>query len=288
MKEFRNNGYETTALFDDATPEAVRESVPQSDIFLWEGHHRTLTEQFGMPRWNEPLPPSLIFLQSCLALDEEETRGLFDRGAVALVGSATRTYSATGGAFTLAFFDAMLYDRQTLGGSLRQAKNFLLCYTMLKDKRLGEKARLSGANVRSSWAFTLWGDPMLRLPHPEMPTNSLKGVSHSVRGNAITLTQPARAYDSVHVDPYTAKFAPNARLAGLLTAEGEDTKRLVPFLFAEVQLLDGPAGKTPVLSSRLPDRNFVSLWDPRRRCLYLLAIHALRDGSDIRFRVTWN
>src|SRR5262249_49479516 len=218
---------------------------------------------------------------------EEETRGLLQRGAVGLVGSATRTYSASGGAFTLAFFNGMLYDDQTLGGSLRQAKNYLLCYTLLKEKRLGEKAKLSGANVRSSWAFTLWGDPTLKLPRPEAPAGALPAVSHQVKGNIITLTLPEQAYDKVNLRNYTAELLPNARLAGLLTPETEDTKRLVPFLFAEVPLPKAPAGKAPRLSSRLPSRNYVSVWDGRRRCLYLLAMPRSKDTEELRFRVEW-
>ena len=56
---------------------------------------------------------------------------------MAVVGSSTRIYSATGGAFTLAYFDALLYDGQSLGGALRQAKNFLLVYALLKEKLSG-------------------------------------------------------------------------------------------------------------------------------------------------------
>lgn len=286
-REFRNNGYATTTLFDDATPDAVRDFVQHCEVFLWEGHHRTLTEQFGMPRWQEPLQPSLVFLQSCLALDETETRGLLRRGAVGLVGSATRTYSASGGAFTLAFFNAMLYDRTSLGGSLRQAKNFLLCYTLLKEKRLGEKATLTGANVRSSWAFTLWGDPTLRLPSAEPPAGAITPIRQQVKGNTILLSLPPRAYDVVHVDRFTAEMMPNARLAGLLTPDGEDSKRLVPFLFSEVPLPQVPAGKSPILSSRLPERNYVSVWDSRRRTVYILAVPRVKDSEEVRFRVAW-
>src|SRR5262249_20130647 len=123
IKELRNNGYHTTTFFEDeANPADVRSLLPRQDVFLWEGHHKTMVEDFGMPQWTEPLPSSLIFLQSCLALNEDETRTLLPRGAVALVGSATRTYSASGGAVTLAFFNALLYDDQPLGAALRQAK----------------------------------------------------------------------------------------------------------------------------------------------------------------------
>ena len=49
-----------------------------------------MVDRFGMPKWSEPLPPSLIYLQSCLALNESETGTLLERGAIALVGSPTR------------------------------------------------------------------------------------------------------------------------------------------------------------------------------------------------------
>ena len=62
--------------------------------------------------------PALVFLQSCLALNEKEALPLFERGAVAIVGSPTRNYSGSGGAFALAFFDAMLYDGRSLGGAM--------------------------------------------------------------------------------------------------------------------------------------------------------------------------
>jgi hypothetical protein len=102
------------------------------------------------------------------------------------------------------------------------------------------------------------------------------------------LTQPRRAYDKVYVDKYTAEMLPNARLAGLLTPEGEDNRRLVPFLFAEVSLPKAPPGKVPRLSSRLPARNYVSVWDGRRRCLYVLAMPRARDATELRFRIEWH
>src|SRR5262249_13387624 len=154
--ELRNGGYETTALFGkEVTKDRIRQLLPDQDIFLWEGHHSTMTRDYGLPGWSEPLKPSLVFLQSCLALCEADAQPLLERGAVGIIGTSTRTYSASGGACSLAFFDALLYQNQSLGGSLRHAKNFLLAYTLLKEKRLGEDAKLRGANLRSAWAFTL-------------------------------------------------------------------------------------------------------------------------------------
>src|SRR5205085_6421430 len=126
-------------------------------------------------------------------------------------GSSTRTYSASGGAFTLAFFDALLYEGETLGESLRHAKNFLLAYSLLKGKRLGESAKFTGANVRSSWAFTLWGDPSLKLPPNPAPADALPSVQHRVTGRTIIVTVPERSYDPVRTGKYQARLTPNAR-----------------------------------------------------------------------------
>jgi hypothetical protein len=288
-KEFHNRGYQATALFrNDVNADIVRNSMPEQDIFLWEGHYRTMIDRYGMPKWNEPLQPSLVFLQSCLALNENETRTLFDRGAIALVGSPTRTYSGSGGAFTLSFFDALLYEERSLGGALRQAKNFLITYALLKEKRLGDGAKLAGANRRSAWAFTLWGDPTLRLPQPPVPSDALPIVQSTVRGDVLTLTLPDEAYPKVHTGEFETQLWPNARLAGLVTKDRvDDERRLVPMLYAEVALPKAPAGKTPRLTSRLPDENWVFAWDARRRTGYLLALPRARDREHLRFQIHW-
>jgi hypothetical protein len=287
--ELRNGGYLTKARFDEeVTPGEVRRLMPGEDIFLWEGHYRTMVDKFEMPKWDEPLPSSLIFLQSCLALNEAEGQPLFQRGALGIVGSSTRTFSASGGAFTLGFFDGLIYDDQTLGGALRQSKNFLLVYSLLKKNRLGDKAKLSGANLRSAWAFTLWGDPTLKLPQPPRPADVLAPVRAQVQGNVIILTLPPTTYPLVEVKQYHASMRPNARMAGLLTKEGEqDDRRLVPFLFAEVPLPHAPYGQVPRLTSRIPSRNWAFIWDERRLHGYLLVEPRPKDETEVRFHVHW-
>lgn len=288
--ELRNAGYQTTALFgDDVSRARVRRLLPEHDIFLWEGHYKTLVEDYQFLTWTEPLPPSLIFLQSCLALKEDEVHPLVPRGAVAIVGTSTRTYSATGGAFTLAFFDALLYDELPLGGALRQAKNFLLAYALLKQKRLNDQARLAGVNLRSAWAFTLWGDPTLTLPRPETPDNALPGVRHEVQERTLVLHLPEQAYETVVVGSYEAKMRPNARLAGLLNSapEGHDRRSLVPFVFVEVKLARVPPGKVPQLSGRVPEKDWVFLWDKQRSRGYLLLTPRSKSQHELRFKITW-
>jgi hypothetical protein len=288
-RELANAGYRTTAFFgDDVDRDKVRKLMPEQDLFLWEGHYGTLVKEFGFLTWDEPLPASLIVLQSCLALKEEEAAPLFRRGAVGVVGSATRTYSGSGGAFTVAFLDALNYEGQSLGGGLRQAKNFLLAYSLLKEKRLGEKAKLGGANVRSALAFSLWGDPTLTLPRPEPGEGALAPVRHEVKGNSIVISLPDTAYEPVKVKHYEARMRPNARLAGLLTTpDDEDVKEFVPFIFCEVHLPRAPEGKTPRLTSRLNERSWAFLWDARRRSGYLLLTPRQRDTREARFHVEW-
>jgi hypothetical protein len=188
----------------------------------------------------------------------------------------------------MAFFDGLLYEQQSLGGALRHAKNFLLAYSLLKEKRLGTNAKLSGANMRSAWAFTLWGDPTLKLPRPETPPDALPSVRHQVKGNTISLWRPEQNYDKVVSEKYRAHLVPNSRLAGLLNKpDGTSDRQLVPLLFAEVHLPHGPPGTTPHLQSRVPAKRWVFCWDARRRCGYLLVEPREQDQGVLRFHVEW-
>jgi hypothetical protein len=288
-KEFENAGYQTTTRFrGDVLRDDLRRALPEHDIFLWEGHHSTLIREFKLPDWDEPLPPSFVFLQSCLALTEEKAQPLLRRGAVGVIGSPVRTYSASGGACSLAFFDALLYENQSLGGGLRQAKNFLLAYAQLKEKRLGKDAKRTGANLRAAWAFTLWGDPTLMLPRPEPPAGALSAVRHEVQGNTIIVSLPARTYDKVASNKFQVTMPPNARLAGLIRKEEDDSEKpLVPFVFAEVSLPRAPAGCVPELHAKLSPSHYVFTWDERRRTGYLLVAPHTTGEQELRFHVTW-
>jgi hypothetical protein len=61
----------------------------------------------------------------------------------------------------------------------------------------------------------------------------------------------------------------------------------VPFIFAEVKLPEAPAGKTPRLHSRLPEKNWVFCWDGRRACGYLLVAPRGKSQNELRFRIRW-
>jgi hypothetical protein len=288
-QELHNAGYETTAFFGrQATREALHELLPSQTIFLWEGHHSTLVQDYRVHQWNEPLLPSLVFLQSCLALQEAKAQPFLQRGAVGVIGTSSRTYSGSGGAFSLAFFDALVYDQQTVGGALRSAKNFMLAFAQLKEQRLGAKMQLGGANLRAAWAFSLWGDPTLKLPHGTPPEGALAPVRPRIHGNTISLLLPREKHEKVVSLKYQTEMRPNARLAGLLTKQEQaEAHRLVPLVFAEVRLPAGPDGKKPRLHSTLPASRWVFCYDQRRGCGYLLAMPRLTDEDELRFHLHW-
>jgi hypothetical protein len=287
--ELRNAGYETTASFgNDVNGADLRKSLAEQDVFLWEGHHSVLVRDYEFPSWDEPTRPSLVFLQSCLALKEDEAGPMLRRGAVAVISSPTRMYSGSGGACSLAFFDALLYDGQSVGGALRQSKNFLVAYSLLKEKMLTKASPHGGAGLRAAEAFSLWGDPTLRLPPPQAPDDALPPVRCRVVGDGITLTAPAETYEKVSASKYEAEMPANGRLAALLRREvGGEGESLVPFLFAEVRLPKARPGCSPVLHTKLSSRHWVFLWDERRGAGYLLVSPRSREDREFHFHVEW-
>jgi hypothetical protein len=262
--------------------------LPDATVFLWEGHHSTLVSSYGIPQWQEPLKPSLVFLQSCLALTEAKAQPFIERGALGVIGSSTRTYSGSGGSFALAFFDTLLYDDQPLGSSLRQAKNFMLAFAELKKRRFGEESKLQGANVRAAWAFTLWGDPTVQLPRPTRPDGALAPVTHVVKGNSIVVNLPEEVHDEITSARYSAVVPANARLAGLVRKQDmPDQHKLVPFTFAEVHFPQAKQGYTPKLRTKLPETHWVFCYDDRCQRGYLLVTPRAKDQGELRFHIDW-
>jgi hypothetical protein len=293
IEGLRNAGVETTTLIaKQVNREEVRKQMLLHNLFLWEGHSGTLMNEYELPTWQDALPPTFVFLQSCLSLTEPRVGALLQRGAFAVLGSSTRTYSGSGGACSLAFFNAVLYGERPVGDALRQAKNFLLVYSLLKEKRLGKEATRTGANIRSAWAFTLWGDPTLKLPLPAQvdgATPRVPFVRHEVHGNSIVVSLPDKAATPVRTEKYRTQLRPNEHSAGLVKKEPvEDRRPLVPFVFAEVHLPRARIGMTPHLSSRVPSNRWVFCWDERRRTGYLLVTPRPQDNESMRFHVRWD
>jgi Peptidase family C25 len=289
VSELRNAGYETTASFgNDVNAADLRKALAEQDLFLWEGHHSVLVRDYEFPSWDEPTRPSLVFLQSCLALKEDEAGPMLRRGAVAVISSPTRMYSGSGGACSLAFFDALLYDGQSIGGALRQSKNFMVAYSLLKEKMLTKASTHGGAGLRAAEAFSLWGDPTLHLPTPETPDDALPPVRCHVEGNGVTLTAPLEMYEKVTAAKFEAEMPPNGRLAALVHREaGGESESLAPFLFAEVRLPEAQPGRTPILHTKLSSRHWVFLWDERRGVGYLLVSPRSREDREFHFHVEW-
>jgi hypothetical protein len=287
--ELANRGFQVSALFArEANRADVRELLPRQTIFLWEGHHSTLVRDYEVHHWSEPLWPSLVVLQSCLALDRPKALPFLERGAVGVLGSSSRTFSGSGGALSLSYFDALAYEKQSVGGSLRHAKNFLLCFALLKEQRLGSSTKFKGANLRTALAFTLWGDPTLQPPLPPMVESAKSPVGHELHGHTLTVTLPGEKHPGVESAHYRAQVQANARLAGLLAkTEVENKRPLIPLIFREVHFPKAPPDKTPRLSSRLPGNNWVFTYDPRRATGYLLIRPRAQDVAEIRFTVHW-
>jgi hypothetical protein len=283
--ELANAGFKTESRYrSDVKPDEVRELLKQQDLFLYEGHCTTLTRDYRFTTWEEPIPPSFAFLQSCLMLESYKVQPLLRRGAVGAIGTSTRTYSASGGACSLAFLDAVLYDDMTTGAALRHAKNFLLMYSQFKEQRL-EQASRGGANLRAAWAFTLWGDPTLKLPRPAAAPK-LPPIRHEVRGTTLIVHLPPGKHDTVSTGRYQTQLPPNGRLAGLLQKKTQEKGQpLVPLAFLEVPL--NACGWTPTLHSRLSSKRWLFSWDPRREVGYLLVALRPEDTTELRFQVRW-
>lgn len=289
VQELHNAGFDVTAFIGrEAERPEVRAVLPQQTIFLWEGHQSTLFRDYEAHLWSEPLKPSLVFLQSCLALEESKALPFLTRGAVAVLGASSRTYSGSGGALALSFFDGLVHEKQTVGAALRHAKNFLVCFAHFKEQRLGEESKLGGANLRTAWGFSLWGDPTLRVPLPAPPPHALPGVRHSLNGNKLTIHLPAAAFARVSTERYQSQVLPNQRLGGYFTRTEDKNPTLVPLVFREIAFPDAGDERRPFLKSRVPQQNWVFLYDQRRRVGYLLVRPRPSDTSEIRFTVEWD
>jgi hypothetical protein len=286
VEELRNAGWAlTSSVGSSIDEEELRRQMTRHDVFLWEGHQSTLIRDWGYPRWAETTPPQLVVLQSCLALEEAKVLPILARGGIGVVGTSTRMYSGSGGASSLAFFDALAHDDQSLGGALRQAKNFLLAYAQLKEQRL-EAASRTGANVRAAWAFTLWGDPTFRLGYKATP--KLPAVTASASGDRLMVTIPADRLPELASPKYRATIPANGRLAGLLhTGEKGKQQEMVPLVFAEVSLKGGNGDLQPRLTGTLPAARRVLLHDARRDRGYVVLVPSSTGEVVYKFKVQW-
>ncbi len=262
----------------------VRADLPMADLFVFEGHQETLTDTWKFSDWNEPLRPGLTILQSCRSLQANTVLPLFKRGMAAVVGTSTRTYSASGGAFATALINGLLQKGVSLGAALRRAKNFLLVYAAWKQARLGKQATMMGANYRAAWSFALWGDPdwQPRLPAaattPTCPWQITPEPDGSYRV-AITLPESTHA---IAVGPYQATWYPGTIPAGLVRIR-DHYKEPLAFLF--VEFVGTNWTRPPLVQTAVPDRDWHLAWDKRRQVGYLFVLADQPPGSCYEFRL---
>jgi hypothetical protein len=130
--------------------------------------------------------------------------------------------------------------------------------------------------------FSLWGDPTWE-PHGNAPAPpALEGVRAVRAGPRVELHVPALWLKESRAGPYLADVPMDGELAGIYTTKPgkSDQRQLVPLYFAMLPIDDWHGEAGPQLSSRLPSAEWVSLWDPRNRWLYLLVRGKSDTGRD--------
>src|SRR5207237_9512055 len=132
----------------------------------------------------------------------------------------------------------------------------------------------------------LWGRPLLTRTPPEKAKGALPPARHTGQGKTIVLERPEERFEPVTTDHYRVRAWPNARLAGLVTRGDDDDKQLVPLQFAEVQLTPPAPGKIPRLTSKVPEKSWVFVWDSRREVGSLLVVPP-KSQRELRFDVSW-
>ncbi len=263
VAEFKNVGVPVRAYYgEEIEPALVLRSLASTDLLVWEGHARDLTleERGGIAAADAP---DVVFLQGCYTFDRSDPFILMEKGAFAVVGTSTATYSAPGSALARAFFDAVLYDEADLGTATRNARNFLLALAKLQRARGHRDWRKT---YRAALAFALWGDPTLTLDlRPGQPR--LTPVRWQMENGRLTLTIPGHKLDPITVNPYRAEPPPRAMLGGLLLRDGNRKERRLKELYFTVQ--EGNHEGMVCVPGK--GWNVVSLYAPRTRTLTVLA-----------------
>jgi hypothetical protein len=188
-------------------------------------------------RLQEPLSlMPLAVLQSCDSLDEALLDRADELGCVGVIGSVTPIHSGSGSILAHALVNGLLYRGDTVGQSLRDAQNYLLCLADLKAQR-GMKEQGSGQRVAIS--FRLWGDPELPIfAAPAVPREP--PVDAAWTGpRELTIRVPAKRYPEARSDPYYARAFPGSETAGLVKKRpGDSLRRILPGYYFCVPLPD--------------------------------------------------
>jgi hypothetical protein len=260
--EMRNAGIKVRARYgDEVTPAAIQEALERANVLLWEGHARDLTleERGGVPAQRTP---PLVILQGCYTLDRSDPFILLE----AVPGHRRDLggdHSASGSAFAPPC-DALVYDGADLGTAVRNARNYLLALTELKQRRKHDDWPKT---YRAALAFALWGDPTAR-PDLAVQTPKIAPAEWRLNGAALDLSIPKRRLDEASVGRYTAEPVPRAMLSGLILRDGNQRQRTIKELFFAVT--QAPE-QTTAACAPTADWDVVSLYAPRTRTLSVLA-----------------
>ncbi len=228
----------------------------------------------------EPIPRHLqgplgglpiVFLQSCVSLDDAILWRLDELGGVALIGSMTSIHSGAGSAMLNAAMNSTLYHGGTLGEALRDAQNYMLCVEELKGRR-GHKEQAKG--IRVALSFRVWGDPELRVWPMRLSEPRQEPVRAEWLGwNAVRIDVPQTRLPEARCDKYAVSIFPNSQFAGLLRTEPDGTKRLSPIYFFCLPLpatLAANPGASVLEPSRLDAHRVAVRVDRGRGVVYLV------------------
>ena len=176
----------------------------------------------------------LVVIQSCHSLDDT-VLDILTSGAIGIIGTKTNIHSASGSAFIKAFCDGLLYRSDTIGEAIRDAKNYLLCVSALKEAR----GHTQYSKVkRAAYSFHFWGDPELRIFSGLQNRQKIKPVSGTfARPDKITVTIPNKRSPTSRTEKYFLRMFPGSEAAGILKRiKGKEIRRVAPIYFFRIPM----------------------------------------------------
>jgi len=278
-------------LDDDSTPYPwLGNPVPSSGNgpSIWELGGRGVG---GLPTAAPPplelAGNALVVIQSCSSLQNEATSLAIESGSCGVVGSVTSIHSASGSSFVKAWSDAVVYRRATAGEAMRDARNYLLLVSKLKEAR-GHTER--SKVLRVALSFRLWGDPeAIVLPEIKGKPTRLP-VTGRIQGRDVKLQIPRRKLPEVKTAKYVARSFPNSQVAGIVKRlKDKSYRRLMPLYYLR---LDRPADLDMANWRRLirdsqADTRAVFSTDPLGRYVYVVYFpdeEKSRESITLEFR----
>ncbi len=256
---------------DVRTYEQLRDDQSDPDERMEDIHDQEVYD-----RVNPPVDPCqleglpLIILQSCHSLDDSALQ-ILRGGSVAVLGSATNIHSSSGSALVKAFCDGLLYRGETMGLTLRDARNYLLCVAALKTAR-GHKEQAKV--LRVAYGFHLWGDPECKLFNGLSSSPRIKPVSADfIAPDKIRIVVPKRRLPTSRTEKYFLRMYPGSEVAGIVKRlKDKEIRRITPIYFFRLDMPKEAALGRYTGLKRLEDTTTraVFLVDSFKRYLYIL------------------